>query len=139
MGIIGSAVGGALGIGASIFGGISASKAMKKVKKNLEDQVRENQDWYDRKYNEDATQRTDAQRILTITNDNIRQRNKAAAATQGLGLKIMAMSGAPLRLRPQAMPAAWKPAGLVTLPFSISVQSIGDAVSIGLGVSWGLE
>ena len=39
MGIIGSAIGGALGIGASIFGGISASKAMKKVKKNLEGQI----------------------------------------------------------------------------------------------------
>lgn len=84
MGIIGSAIGGALGIGASIFGGISASKAMKKVKKNLEGQMKENQDWYDRRYNEDATQRADAQRILTITNDNIRQRNQAAAGAQAV-------------------------------------------------------
>ena len=84
MGIIGSAIGGALGIGGSIFGGISASKAMKKVKKNLEGQMKDNQDWYDRRYNEDATQRADAQRILTITNDNIRQRNKAAAGAQAV-------------------------------------------------------
>lgn len=84
MGILGSAIGGALGIGASIFGGISASKAMKKVKKNLEGQMKENQDWYDRRYNEDATQRADAQRILTMTNDNIRQRNRAAAGTQAV-------------------------------------------------------
>ena len=82
MGIIGSSIGGALGIGASIFGGISASKAMKNVKKNLESQMKENQDWYDRRYNEDATQRADAQRILTITNENIRKRNQAAAGTQ---------------------------------------------------------
>lgn len=84
MGILGSAIGGALGIGASIFGGISASKAMKKVKKNLEGQMKENQDRYDRRYNEDATQRADAQRILTMTNDNIRQRNRAAAGTQAV-------------------------------------------------------
>lgn len=84
MGIIGSAIGGALGIGGSIFGGISASKAMKKVKGNLEGQVRENQNWYDRRYNEDATQRADAQRILSITNENIRQRNQQAAGAQAV-------------------------------------------------------
>lgn len=84
MGILGSAIGGALGIGASIFGGISASKAMKKAKKNVEGELRDNQNWYDRRYNEDATQRADAQRILTMTNDNIRQRNQQAAGTQAV-------------------------------------------------------
>lgn len=84
MGILGSALGGALGIGGSIFGGVSASKAMKKVKKNLEEQQQENQNWYDRRYNEDATQRADAQRILTMTNENIRQRNQAAAGAQAV-------------------------------------------------------
>lgn len=84
MGIVGSAIGGALGIGASIFGGISASKAMKKVKSNLQSQMHENQDWYNRHINEDATQRADAQRILTMTNENIRQRNKQAAGTQAV-------------------------------------------------------
>lgn len=84
MSIIGSAIGGALGIGGSIFGGISASRAMKKVKKNLEGQMKENQNWYDRRYNEDATQRADAQRILTMTNENIRQRNQSAAGAQAV-------------------------------------------------------
>jgi hypothetical protein len=84
MGILGSTIGGALGIGASIFGGISASKAMKKVKQNLETQQKENQNWYDQRYNEDATQRADAQRILTMTNENIRQRNQQAAGTQAV-------------------------------------------------------
>lgn len=84
MGILGSAIGGALGVGGAIFGGISASKAMKKVKRNLQHQQRENQSWYDRRYNEDATQRADAQRILTMTNENIRQRNRAAAGTQAV-------------------------------------------------------
>lgn len=84
MGLLGSIAGGALGIGASIFGGISASKAMKKVKKNLEGQMKDNQNWYDRRYNEDATQRADAQRILTMTNENIKQRNQQAAGAQAV-------------------------------------------------------
>lgn len=84
MGIFGSAIGGALGVGGAIFGGISASKAMKKVKRNLQAQKESNQAWYDRRYNEDATQRADAQRILTHTIDNIRQRNQAAAGAQAV-------------------------------------------------------
>ena len=84
MGIFGSAIGGALGSGGAIFGGISASKAMKQVKKNIEGQMKDNQNWYDRRYNEDATQRADAQRILTITNENIKQRNQQAAGAQAV-------------------------------------------------------
>lgn len=81
MGIFGSAIGGALGIGGAIFGGISASKAMKRAKKMVEEQKKENQDWYDRRYNEDSTQLADAQRILTQTNEAIRRRNQAAAGS----------------------------------------------------------
>ncbi len=80
MGLIGTAIG-AVG---SIFGGISASKAMKKMKANVEAQKKANQDWYDRRYNEDATQRADAQRILTLTQENIKNRNKAAAGAQAV-------------------------------------------------------
>ena len=75
MGIIGSAVGAA----ASIFGGASASKAVKAAKRRVDAQRRKNQDWYDRRYNEDATQRADAQRILTQTEESIKNRNRAAA------------------------------------------------------------
>ena len=42
---------------------------------------RDNQDWYDRRYNEDATQRADAQRLLQMTEESIKKRNKAAAGT----------------------------------------------------------
>ena len=81
---LGSLIGGAMKIGGSIFGGLKASQAMKQVRKNLDNQLRENQDWYDRRYNEDATQRADAQRMLAMTNDLIRQRNRAAAGTQAV-------------------------------------------------------
>ena len=77
MGLLGSA----LGVAGSIFGGISASKAMKKVQRNIENQQRENQDWFDRRYNEDGTQRADAQRMITLVSDSIKNRNKQAAGT----------------------------------------------------------
>lgn len=76
--MIGAAVGAGLKIGSSIFGGISASKAIKKMKKRVNQQMKENQDWYDRRYNEDSTQRADAQRLLTMTEDSIRKRNQSA-------------------------------------------------------------
>lgn len=82
--MIGSIIGGAMKVGGAIFGGISASKAMKKVKKNIQEQQRKNQDWYDQRYNEDATQRADAQRILTMTQESIRQRNQQAAGAQAV-------------------------------------------------------
>lgn len=77
MGLIGSAIGAA----GAIFGGVSASNAMKKVKKNVEAQRQKNQNWYDRRMNEDATQRADAQRILTQTEESIKRRNRQAAGS----------------------------------------------------------
>ena len=82
--MIGSIVGAGLSAVGSIFGGISASKAMKKVKKNLQAQKQANQDWYDRRYNEDATQRADAQRILIKTEESIKNRNRQAAGAQAV-------------------------------------------------------
>lgn len=78
---LGSLIGGAIKGAASIFGGIKASQAMKQVRKNLNQQMADNQSWYDRRYNEDATQRADAQRMLAMTNQAMKERNKAAAGT----------------------------------------------------------
>lgn len=80
MGLIGTALG-AVG---SIFGGIKASKAMKKYKKDLEKQRSENESWYNRRYNEDATQRADAQALLTRVGEALRQRNRTAMGTQAV-------------------------------------------------------
>lgn len=84
MGLLGGAIGAGLGAVGSIFGGIAASKAMKNVKNNLNAQRSANQDWYDRRYNEDATQRADAQAIITRTEQAIRDRNRQAAGTQAV-------------------------------------------------------
>ena len=74
MGLIGAGLG---AVGA-VFGGIKASQAMKQLSRNINKQMQQNQDWYDRRYNEDATQRADAQRIVAKTEESIKQRNKAA-------------------------------------------------------------
>lgn len=81
MGIFGNAIGGALGIGGSIFGGITASKAMKKALKNVKNQLRENENWYDRNYYADATQRADAQAALEYMREMYDARNRQAAGT----------------------------------------------------------
>ena len=79
--MIGSIIGGVVGAAGSIFGGITGSRAAKKRKQALERQKQKNQNWYDRRMNEDATQRADAQRVLTRTEEMLRDRN---ASTEGM-------------------------------------------------------
>lgn len=82
--MIGSLIGGAVGAIGSIFGGVKASQAMKKVKANVESQKQANEDWMNRRYNEDVTQRADSQRVLTKTREMMRERNRAAAGAQAV-------------------------------------------------------
>lgn len=58
--------------------------ANRKRRKRLNAQLKDNQAWYDRRINEDATQRADAQRMLTLTEESIKNRNRAAAGTQSV-------------------------------------------------------
>ena len=82
--MLGGIIGGASGALGGIFGGISKNKMLKKQMAMIKAQKRENQDWYDRRYNEDATQRADAQAILTQTADMIKRRNQQSAGTQAV-------------------------------------------------------
>lgn len=84
MGLFGSIAGGVLGAAGSIFGGVKASKAMKRMKRNLEEQKRENQAWFDRRYNENATQRADAQQAISLMREEMNKRNQAAAGAQAV-------------------------------------------------------
>lgn len=84
MGALGGAIGAGLGVIGGIFGNISASKAMRRIKDNLNDQRRQNQDWYNRRYNEDATQRAESQAMITHTEESIRNRNRQAAGAQAV-------------------------------------------------------
>lgn len=73
-----------MSIGGSIAGGIAASKARKKMRRYIEEARQKNENWYNRRYNEDETQRADAQRLLTMTEESIKNRNKASAGTQAV-------------------------------------------------------
>lgn len=77
----GQIIGAGLSAVGSIFGGIKASEAMRKAREGVERQKQKNQDWYDRRYNEVATQRADAQAALSQTEELVRNRNRAAAGT----------------------------------------------------------
>lgn len=79
--MIGALIGAALSAGSAIYGGVKASQAAKEANAMIAKEKQDNQNWYDQRYNEDATQRADAQQLLRITSDNIRNRNRAAAGT----------------------------------------------------------
>ncbi|MBO7167398.1 MAG: hypothetical protein J6V61_01445 [Bacteroidaceae bacterium] len=74
----GSIIGGALGAAGSIFGGIQKNKKIDARRKYYKKKLQEEENLFNRRYNEDATQRADAQRLLTMTEEAIKQRNKAA-------------------------------------------------------------
>lgn len=82
--MIGAIIGAAAGIGSAIAGGIKSAKAARRQKAQLEREKAENAAWYERRYNEDATQRADAQRLLRQTQESIRNRNREAASTQAV-------------------------------------------------------
>lgn len=80
----GSIISSAVNLGSQIFGGIQAARQRRKIKDRINEQRAENQNWYDRRYNEDATQRADAQRLLSMTEETIRQQNRNTAGTQAV-------------------------------------------------------
>lgn len=100
--LIGAGVSLASSIGNAIFGGISANKQKREQLRALRKQQQENRNWYNRRYNEDATQRADVQRMLSRTNEAIKARNRAAAGKQ----KVIGGTDASLASTQQANAAA---------------------------------
>lgn len=82
--MIGALIGAGLGLASSIAGGIANRKARRKQEQMLAQQQRENQAWYDRKYNEDPTKRADTVRLLTQMQEQIKNRNRAAKGRQAV-------------------------------------------------------
>lgn len=74
-------VGAAITAAGAIYGGLSASRTAKEVAADIETRREKSKEWYNRRYNEDATHRADAQRVLTMTEESIKKRNNAAAGT----------------------------------------------------------
>lgn len=81
MGIIGSVVGGLASIGGAIGSGIAGRKAYKKNMGVLSNMRRDSQSWYDREYNSDYTQRSDAQAALGRARELLGERYRQAEAT----------------------------------------------------------
>ena len=77
-------IGAGLGLASSIAGGIANRKARRKQEQMLAQQQRENQAWYDRRYNEDPTLRADTVRLLTQMQEQIKNRNRAAKGRQAV-------------------------------------------------------
>lgn len=78
MGLISSIVGAggaAIGAGISALGG---ARAARQKKREIEKQERENNAWYDQRYNELGTERADAQAALSAMRDAQAQRMSAA-------------------------------------------------------------
>ena len=82
--MIGALIGAGLGLASSIAGGIANRKSRRKQEQMLAQQQRENQAWYDRRYNEDATKRADTVRLLTQMQEQIKNRNIAAKGRQAV-------------------------------------------------------
>ena len=86
LGAIGAGLGIAGSIGSAIFGGSAASKAAKQANKLIQQQQRDNQAWYDRRYNEDYSQTAEAQNLMNYAREQAEKqfrRAEGAAAVTG--------------------------------------------------------
>ena len=79
--MLGTIIGAGLGVAGSIAGGIAARSEAKKQAELLKKEKAKNEAWYNRRYNEDSTQRADAQAAITRMRDTINQRSKNAAGS----------------------------------------------------------
>ncbi len=76
----------ALSLASSVFGGSKAAKAQEEANRLLEQQKRENQAWYERRYNEDPTQTASAQNMIRMAKDAAdRQYRRAEGAAAVAG------------------------------------------------------
>lgn len=82
--MIGAIIGAAASIGSSIYGAVKGAQQARKQQRAIDNERKANEAWYNRRYNEDATQRADAQRILNKTRDIVKERNRAARGTQAV-------------------------------------------------------
>lgn len=73
-----------MSVASSVAGGISNANAREEQRRRLAKRKKENQAWYDRKYNEDPLKRAGVQRLLTQMDEQIKDRNRAAKGRQAV-------------------------------------------------------
>lgn len=84
--MIGAAIGAGLSVAGGIIGGRAAAKAAKAANKIVDQQMTDNQNWYDKRYNENFLQRSDAQQALNYAREQARDlysRAEGSAAVTG--------------------------------------------------------
>lgn len=74
-------IGAGLGLTTSIMGAIGSARAQRKADQMVAQQKAKNQAWYDRNYNQNYLQRSDAQQILENTRKFYDERLQRSAAT----------------------------------------------------------
>lgn len=85
MGLLSSIAGLGMQAAGAITSAIGGRRAANAIRDNINRMQQANQNWYDRRYNEDATQKADAQALLTMTEQSILNRNKQAAGAAAVG------------------------------------------------------
>lgn len=86
LGAIGAGLGLAGSLGSAILGGSKAAKAANQANKLVEQQQKDNQAWFDRRYNEDYSQTAEAQNLMNYAREQAEKqfrRAEGAAAVTG--------------------------------------------------------
>lgn len=76
--MIGAIIGAGASVASSLIGGAQAKKAAANANKELADQRRKNEEWYNRRFNEDYTQSAEAQAAMTRARELAREQMAAA-------------------------------------------------------------
>lgn len=82
--MFGAIIGAATAIGGGVVGAIQARKARQKREEELKNREQRQAATYARRANQDYTQRADAQRMLRMTSDILKERQAAAAGRQAV-------------------------------------------------------
>ncbi|WP_052103085.1 hypothetical protein [Porphyromonas canoris] len=78
------AIGAGMSVLGSVLGGVLQANEMRKAQQDLESRKQANKDLFDRRYNEDATQRASALRMINMASDAIRNRSNRSAGAQAV-------------------------------------------------------
>lgn len=82
--MVGAILGGIASVAGGVIGAVSARKAAKKQEEELKKREQRQAATYARRANQDYTQRADAQRMLRMTSDILKERQAAAAGRQAV-------------------------------------------------------
>lgn len=76
-----AAIGGVAALGSAIYGGIKSSKANNKARDLIQQQRRDNRDWYNLRMSQDYTQRADVQAAIKRQRELLNEQYQRAKAT----------------------------------------------------------